>query len=107
MDDREGEREDKDDVEDESLRLQLEAGVLSRAACAAVDIPIAGRRTLRCRAPLPLAELHVLDAHRWASEVDVLSKWARGAAVGALANSITDAMFVPCSPPRPRAYRHS
>lgn len=86
------------DSEDEDEAQRFEACVLARAGNRALAIPTAPPE--RWRAARPLAELRELDAHHWGAEVGLLGKWARGAAVGALANSVTEAMFAPGSPPR-------
>ena len=87
--------------EDEDIEAQeFEAAILARTDGSAIAVPGAACRARLRRAPLPLMALHALDAHAWARERGLLSMWARGAGIGACANSVTDAMFAPGSPPR-------
>lgn len=91
------------DLDDEEA-LEFEAAILARVHVrnSAVSVPSGQRLRVhgRTRRPLPLSRLRDLDAHAWAREPSLLSMWARGADVGACANSVTDAMFEPGSPPR-------
>lgn len=92
-----------EDEEEELDALAFEDAVLNRAEVGATSIAIPGAaQRPRHRTPLPLAGLARLDRHCWENEPALLAKWSRGAGVGAFANSVSDAMFVPCSPPRRR-----